>query len=146
HFFIRKYRKFQVSLTPQQNLLYGFLSYTVIGWLLLCIPWFHKQAVSAIDSLFIATSAISTTGLVTVSVFDTYNGMGQFIIMLLFQIGGIGYMTFTSFILLSKSSQLTHWHQRVLNTEFTMPKGFQIKDFLKSVIIFTIVIEAIGAL
>lgn len=144
--FRKRYRKFQLSLSPQQNLLYGFLTYTFIGWLLLCLPFFHKQAVPAIDNLFIATSAISTTGLVTVSVFDTYNWFGQLIVMLLFQIGGIGYMTFTSFVLLSKKSPLTHWHQRVLNAEFSMPKGFDIKDFLKSVIIFTIVVEALGAI
>lgn len=144
--FVKKYRKFQLSLSPQQNLLYGFLTYTAIGWALLSLPFVHKQAVSMLDSLFIATSAISTTGLVTVSVFDTYNWFGQFIVMLLFQIGGIGYMTFTSFILLSKKSPLTHWHQRVLNAEFTMPKGFEIKDFLKSVIIFTVVLETLGAL
>ncbi|WP_111309380.1 TrkH family potassium uptake protein [Confluentibacter sediminis] len=143
---IKKYRKFQISLSPQQNILFGFMTYTFIGWALLCVPFFHKQAVSALDSLFIATSAISTTGLVTVSIFDTYNWFGQFIVMLLIQIGGIGYMTFTSFILLSNKSKLTHWHQRVLNAEFSMPKGFEIKDFLKSVIIFTIVIETIGAL
>lgn len=143
---IKKYRKFQLSLSPQQNLLYGFSIYAIIGWLLLCLPVVQKQAVTALDSLFIATSAISTTGLVTVSVFDTYNGLGQFIVMLLFQIGGIGYMTFTSFILLSKKSDLTHWHQRILNAEFTMPKGFQIKDFLKSVIIFTFTVEILGAL
>jgi trk system potassium uptake protein len=146
HRLIKKYRKFQLTLSPQQNLLYGFLSYTFMGWLLLCVPFVHKQAVSALDSLFIATSAISTTGLVTVSVFDTYNWLGQFIVMTLFQIGGIGYMTFTSFVLLSKKNPLSHWHQRVLNAEFAMPKGFDIKDFLKSIIIFTVVIEIIGAL
>lgn len=143
---LKKYRKFQLSLSPQQNLLYGFLVYTFIGWSLLCLPLFHKQDVSALDSLFIAASAISTTGLVTVSVFDTYSWFGQFIVMLLFQIGGIGYMTFTTFILLSKKSDLPHWHQRILNAEFTMPKGFQVRDFLKSVIIFTFTIEIIGAL
>ncbi|WP_158839964.1 TrkH family potassium uptake protein [Polaribacter sp. L3A8] len=142
----KTYRKFQLSLTPQQNLLYGFLTYTIIGWALLCVPFFHKQTILIVDNLFIATSAISTTGLVTASIFDTYNGFGQFIIMLLFQIGGIGYMTFTSFILLSKKSPLTHWHHRVLNAEFTMPKGFELKDFLKSVIIFTFTVETIGAL
>jgi trk system potassium uptake protein TrkH len=143
---VKNYRKFQLTLSPQQNLLYGFLTYTLIGWLLLCLPLVHKQAVSALDSLFIATSAISTTGLTTVSVFDTYNWYGQLIVLLLIQIGGIGYMTFTSFVLLSKKSPLTHWHQRVLNAEFPMPKGFLIKDFLKSVIVFTILIEALGAL
>ncbi|XCF06036.1 potassium transporter TrkG [Tamlana crocina] len=143
---VRRYRKFQLTLSPQQNLLYGFLTYTIMGWALLCVPYFQKQAVGGLDSLFIATSAISTTGLVTVSIFDTYTWFGQLVIMLLFQIGGVGYMTFTSFILLSRKSPLTHWHQRVLNAEFTMPRGFELKDFLKSVIVFTIIIETIGAL
>ncbi|MBK7428655.1 MAG: potassium transporter TrkH [Saprospiraceae bacterium] len=143
--FRKQYRKFQLSLSPQQNLLYGFLMYTFFGWLLLCMPFLQNQKVSALDNLFIATSAISTTGLATVSVFDNYNWFGQFIIMLLIQIGGVGYMTFTSFVLLSNKNKLTHWHQRVLNAEFSMPKGFEIKDFLKSVIIFTIIIEMLGA-
>ncbi len=143
---VKNFRKFQLSLSPQQNILFGFLSYTFIGWLILCLPFLHKQTVSVLDNLFIATSAISTTGLVTVSLYDSYTIVGQIIIMLLVQIGGIGYMTFTSFILLSRKSPLTHWHQKVLNTEFALPKGFEIKDFLKSVIIFTIIIETIGAL
>jgi trk system potassium uptake protein TrkH len=144
--YLKRYRRFQLSLSPQQNLLYGFLVYTLIGWSLLCLPFSQKLDVTALDNLFIATSAISTTGLVTVSVSDSYTGFGQFIVLLLFQIGGIGYMTFTTFILLSKKSDLTHWHQRILNAEFTMPKGFHVKDFLKSVILFTITIEIIGAL
>lgn len=144
--FLKRYRRFQLSLSPQQNLLYGFLVYTLIGWSLLCLPFSHKLDVSVLDNLFIATSAISTTGLVTVSVSDSYTWFGQFIVMLMFQIGGIGYMTFTTFILLSKKSDLTHWHQRILNAEFTMPKGFHVKDFLKSVILFTFTIEIIGAL
>jgi trk system potassium uptake protein TrkH len=142
----KRYLKFQLSLTPQQNLLYGFISYTIIGWLLLCLPLFHKQPVAWLDNLFIATSAISTTGLTTVSVIDSYNWGGQFITLLLIQIGGVGYMTFTSFIMLSMKSELTHWHQRILNSEFTMPKGFQIKDFIRSVIVFTIMIETLGAI
>jgi len=141
----RQFRKLQLTLSPQQNLLFGFMSYTLIGWILLCIPLAHKQYVSILDNLFIATSAISTTGLTTVSVYDTYNGLGQLIILGLIQMGGVGYMTFTSFVMLSLKSNLTHWHQRVLNSEFPMPRGFQIRDFIKSVIIFTVVIESLGA-
>lgn len=146
YYLVKRYRRFQLALSPQQNLLFGFLSYTVIGWALLCLPFFHKQNISVLDSLFTASSAISTTGLVTISVYDSYNWFGQFIVMMLFQIGGIGYMTFTSFILLSKKSPLTRWHQGVLNAEFTLPKSLEIKDFLKSVIVFTVIIETVGAL
>jgi trk system potassium uptake protein len=141
----KSYRKFQLSLSPQQNLLYGFLSYTLIGSLLLCMPYFQKQPVSFLDNLFTATSAISTTGLSSVSFVDSYTWLGQIIVLLLIQIGGVGYMTFTSFLLLSNKSKLTHWHQRVLNAEFSLPKGFVIGDFLKSVILFTLFIEVVGA-
>lgn len=144
--FLKAFRKFQLTLSPQQNLLFGFITYTLVGWGLLCLPWAQKISVGALDHLFIATSAISTTGLVTVSVVDSYSWFGQLIVLLLIQVGGVGYMTFTSFLLLSSKSKLTHWHHRVLKTEFTIPAGLELKDFLKSVIVFTIVIEAIGAL
>jgi trk system potassium uptake protein TrkH len=141
----KSYRKFQLSLSPQQNLLYGFLSYTLIGCFLLCLPFFQKVPVSFLDNLFTATSAISTTGLATVSLVDSYSWFGQLVVLILVQIGGVGYMTFTSFLLLSNKSKLTHWHQRVLNAEFSLPRGFVIGDFLKSVILFTLFIEVIGA-
>ncbi len=134
------------KLSPQQNLIYGFGSYTIFGWLLLCLPVFHKESVSLLDSLFITTSAISTTGLVTVSLFDTYNWFGQLVVMLLIQIGGVGFMTFSSFIILSRNQDLPHHNQEILIAEFSMPKGFELKDFLKSIILFTIFAETIGAI
>jgi len=141
----KNYRKFQLSLSPQQNLLFGFLSYTLIGCFLLCLPYFQNKPVSFLDNLFTATSAISTTGLASVSLVDSYSWLGQLVVLLLIQIGGVGYMTFTSFLLLSNKSKLTHWHQRVLNAEFSLPKGFNLGDFLKSVILFTLFIEILGA-
>lgn len=141
-----KYLRFKLGLTPQQNLFYGFLSYVFIGAILLSIPLLQKNSVSFIDNLFIATSAVSTTGLVTVSIFDSYNSIGQFIIMLLFQLGGIGYLTFTTFMLLSTTRKMTHWHQNILKTEFTLPVTIKIKDFLKSVIIFTLIMEVLGSI
>lgn len=140
-----KYLRFKLGLSPQQNLFYGFLTYVLIGTLLLCIPWLQNVPVSIIDNLFIATSAVSTTGLVTVSIFDSYNIFGQFVIMALFQLGGIGYLTFTTFMILSTTKKLTHWHQSILKTEFTLPKTIKIKDFLKSVILFTVIMEILGA-
>lgn len=141
-----KYLKFKLKHSPQQNLFYGFLTYIVVGFLLLSLPIFQKTSTSFLDNLFIATSAVSTTGLVTVSIFDSYNFGGQFIIMLLFQLGGIGYLTFTTFMLLSTTKRITRWHKAILNSEFTLPTSIKIKDFLKSVIIYTSIMELIGAI
>lgn len=138
-------RKLLQAISPQQNLFTGFFLYTLVGALLLFFPFAQKQGISFLDSLFMATSAISTTGLATVSTYDSFNFFGQFIIMLLVQIGGIGYMTFSSFVLLSSGQNLTEWRQKVLNAEFALPQGFSIRDFVKSAIIYTVVVEAIGA-
>jgi trk system potassium uptake protein TrkH len=144
--FLTWYKKFQVSKTPQMNLVWGFFLYTLVGFGLLCIPLFHKTTVGILDNLFISTSAISTTGLVTVSVYDSYNFFGQLIVMGLFQIGGIGYMTLTTYYLLFTTQRITHWHNKIIGAEFTLPKTIKIQDFIKSVVIFTIVMETVGAI
>jgi trk system potassium uptake protein TrkH len=118
----------------------------VLGWIFLSLPFSQKIPTDFIDTLFTSTSALSTTGLATVSTFDNYTFFGQFIILTLIQIGGIGYMTLTTYILLSTTKQITHWHKKILHNEFTMPKEFKIQDFLKSVIVFTFTIEIIGAI
>ncbi|WP_405251223.1 TrkH family potassium uptake protein [Dokdonia sp. Asnod3-C12] len=132
--------------TPQQNLFYGFLTYVGVGTILLCLPWLQKTSAPILDHLFTATSAVSTTGLVTMSIFDSYNVGGQFVIMTLFQLGGIGYLTFTTFMLLSTTHKITPWHKSILNTEFTLPVTIKIKDFLKSVILYTVIMEVLGAI
>lgn len=142
----KKYALLKRGWTPQQNLFYGFLTYVGIGFLLLNVPFFQKTSVSFLDHFFIATSAVSTTGLVTVSIFDSYNFFGQLIIMFLIQLGGIGYLTFTTFMLLSTTRKLTKWHRNILSTEFTLPQTLKLNDFLKSVILFTLIMEIIGAI
>ena len=142
----REYLKFHLRLNPQQSLFFGFFMYMVLGWIFLSLPFSQKIPTDFIDTLFTSTSALSTTGLATVSTFDNYTFFGQFIILTLIQIGGIGYMTLTTYILLSTTKQITHLHKKILHNEFTMPKEFKIQDFLKSVIVFTFTIEIIGAI
>ena len=142
----QKYVLLKKGWSPQQNLFYGFFTYILLGFVLLCFPIFQKQSANIIDHLFIATSAVSTTGLVTISVFDTYNIFGQFIVMALFQLGGIGYLTFTTFMLLSTTRKMTLWHKKILSTEFTLPKTIKINDFLKSVVLFTFIMELLGTI
>jgi len=142
----RWYWRWRLKMSPQQNLFFGFALYVLIGWLLLCLPFMQSAEVSMLDNLFMVTSAISTTGLGTVSTADTYTFWGELVLLTLIQIGGIGYMTFTSFLLLSNKRNLLHWHERVLNAEFAMPVGFEIRRFVRSVIIFTIVCEIVGAI
>lgn len=132
---------------PLRLVILGYLSYVLIGWALLCLP-ISQQAgtATALDHLFMATSAMSTTGLTTVSTSDTYSFFGELVILLLIQAGGLGYMTFGSFIMLSLSGRLPVVHQRVSSTALSLPAGFDLRHFLRLMILFTFAIEAAGAL
>jgi trk system potassium uptake protein TrkH len=144
--FLRKYNRFLLRLSPQRNLVYGFLVYNLIGFLLLCLPFAHQGDLKIIDNLFASTSAISTTGLLTESMETYFTGFGHVVLMILFQIGGIGYMTFTTYVLLSTSRKSGVWRQKILEAAFALPETLRLKDFLKSVIVFTVIMEAIGTI
>lgn len=138
-------KKFFAGMKPFQLLTLGFLSYVILGVLLLSLPWARMLPVRFVDNVFNVVSAVSTTGLTTISVADSYTFFGQFVLMCLFQLGGIGYMTMTSFIILSRGQFLSRNRVRILATEFSLPQGFQLTRFVYNILFFTVIIEAIGA-
>ncbi|HNQ25022.1 MAG TPA: potassium transporter TrkG [Phycisphaerae bacterium] len=138
--------RFVGHLHPAKLVLLGYGSYITIGWLLLCLPFAHRgDGAGVLDHLFTATSAVSTTGLVTVSVADDYTAFGQVVVLLLIQLGGIGYMTLGSFVVLSRKSELSEARLAVGKTVFSLPRSFDFRCFLRGVVIFTVVIEGAGA-
>jgi trk system potassium uptake protein TrkH len=137
---------FLIGLHPLRLLILGYISYIILGWILLSLPFAqHGAGAGALDNLFTSTSAISTTGLVTVSVADSYNIFGQIVILLLIQLGGIGYMTFSSFVILSRKRTLSDKRTEIANVVFSLPQTFRIDKFIRSVILFTTTIETAGA-
>jgi len=87
-------------VTPYRVLVLGYAIVTVIGAILLYLPISSAQErrQSFVDSLFVATSGISTTGLAPVDIGSCYNRFGQIVLLCIFQIGGVGYMTFITFL------------------------------------------------
>lgn len=131
---------------PARLVMLGYLGYIVAGWALLCLPFAqHGPGVSSLDNLFIATSAVSTTGLTPVSVVDSYSPIGQAIIALLIQLGGIGYMTVGSFVVLARNRELSGFRTQIGQTVFSLPASFRVDKFISSVIKFTALIEILGA-
>ena len=55
-------------------------------------------------------------------------------------------MTLTTYYLLFTTKRITRWHQKIIGAEFTMPATIQIKDFIKSVVYFTLVMEFLGTI
>jgi trk system potassium uptake protein TrkH len=133
-------------MNPLQLVVLGYASYIIIGAVLLWLPIAQQtRGVGWLDHLFMATSAVSTTGLTTVSTADTYNFFGELIVLILIQLGGLGYMTLGSFAVLAVSGQLSPFRQRISTSALCLPDGFEVRSFLRVIIGFTLVIELVGA-
>ena len=135
------------GVEPVRLVLVGYLACVLTAWVLLSLPVAHAAgSVGPLDNLFIATSAVSTTGLVTVSPSGAYSLFGELTILLFIQIGGIGYMSLGSFIVLSRGRRLSKSRSRMLSADFSMPKAFALDEFVRGVIVFTLLAETLGAL
>ena len=126
-------------------LVAGYCSYVLLGWLLLCLPICQQSPASWLDHLFTSASAVSTTGLVTVSTSDTYTFAGEVVVLLLIQFGGLGYMTISSFVVLAVSGDLSGSRKRVSAAALSLPSGFEVGAFLKTICWFTLIVEVLGA-
>ncbi|MBK7406378.1 MAG: potassium transporter KtrB [Phycisphaerales bacterium] len=133
-------------LRPAQQLVLGFGAYSAIGTALLSLPWSQHGRAPVIDHAFNAVSAISTTGLTTISVPDRYTFAGQLVLLMMFQIGGVGFMTLSSLLILARGRRLSDQRLGVLKTGFSVPRYFVMQHFLVHVVVFTALCEASGAL
>ncbi|HMO04341.1 MAG TPA: potassium transporter TrkG [Kiritimatiellia bacterium] len=124
----------------------GYLGYALAAWLLLCLPWAQTVPTPWIDHLFTSVSALSTTGLTTVSISGSYTWFGEVIILLLIQIGGIGYMTFGSFIVFHRYGFLPDRRLDIAMSVLPVPAGLRIEHLVRGVVHFTAVIEILGAI
>ncbi len=143
--FLAGFNVFLSSFAPVQLVALGYFTYMVCGWILLSMPFSQQESVSGLDTLFISVSAVSTTGLVTVDM-DSFTFFGQLVILLLIQLGGVGYMTLGSFIILSRGKDLSDLRQGVSDYVFSLPSNFRMDKFIRSVIIFTVCVEGAGFL
>lgn len=134
------------SKHPYRQLSLGYFSYIIFGTLLLCLPFMTLTDVNILDNLFTAASAISTTGLSTVDVSKSYGLLGQIVILILIQLGGIGYMTMSSFIMLRLTKHFTMIKKHILEAEFSIPGNININNLVQSVVYFTFIFEFFGAI
>ena len=138
--------RFVDGLHPVRMVALGYLIYILAGWVLLALPFSQGSGpVSSLDALFTSASAVSTTGLTTVSTGTGFSLFGQIAILVLIQIGGIGYMTFGSFVVLARRGDLSDRREQIGKVVFSMPEEFRIAKFIRSVVLFTAVVETAGA-
>ncbi|MDV7830196.1 TrkH family potassium uptake protein [Enterococcus faecium] len=91
---IKQSKQIKKRLPAVQLLALGFFLLILVGGGLLTLPFFSNSGhgTNFIDALFTATSAVCVTGLTTLNTAEHWNSAGQFLIMLLIEIGGLGFM------------------------------------------------------
>ena len=90
----------QQFLTPPRLIIFSFLMMIIIGSVLLMFPFSSRERVFTpyIDCLFTATSATCVTGLIVYDTGTYWSLFGQIVILVLIQFGGIGIVTFATFL------------------------------------------------
>ena len=133
-------------LSPERTLILSFLGIIFVGTVLLCLPWAGRAgSASVVDALFTATSAVCVTGLVVVDTGRFYGPFGQVVILILIQLGGLGIMTFSVFFYLLMGRSIGFRDRRIIETTFSQFPTRDIYHLLKSVFVYTMLIEFIGA-
>lgn len=133
-----------LSKFPHARVLFITLLATIgIGTLLLWLPLCHHVPLSLFDCLFTATSATCVTGLLTIPL-SHFTLIGQAIILAMIQIGGLGLITLTLF-LMSLVVRLDFSTQLIAGQFLELETWKKARDVLFFIIIFTLCVEILGA-
>ncbi len=99
----------QRAIRPERVLAAGFLALILLGAALLSLPiaTVSGQSIGLSRGLFTATSAVCVTGLVVVDTGTTFSLFGQLVLLLLIQMGGLGFMVFATMAMVVLGRRIT---------------------------------------
>ena len=138
----------RLELNPAQTIVLGFATIILAGTFLLSLPVASAagRPVPLLTALFTATSATCVTGLVVVDTATYYSLFGQLVIMLLIQLGGLGYMTVATLMAMIIGRRIGLRDRLVLQEAHNLYTVGGIVRFTRNVVLLTLGIETVGAL
>lgn len=134
-------------MTVPRTICVGFLALIAVGTLLLMLPWSVASGEwnSPLVALFTATSAVCVTGLIVVDTGSYFSPFGQGIVLILIQLGGLGYMTATTLLLLLVGRRLGLKDRLAIQQAMETSELANVKALLISIISMTLIFELTGA-
>ncbi len=141
----QKKRKFR--LRPVQYVLLGFTIVVLTGAFLLMLPISSNTGMwtDPLTALFTATSATCVTGLVVVDTYTHWSTFGQWTILLLIQIGGLGFMSFATLFSLMLKRTISFSERLVMMESLNFSETSGIVRTTQHILIGAFFIETIGA-
>lgn len=140
-------KTFFSKLRATQIIMLGFLIIILIGAVLLIFPFASASGewTGFIDALFTSTSAVCITGLSVVTTAEHWSVTGQWIILALIQIGGLGFMSLVTMIFIAMGKRITMRERTVIQEAFNLNQHNGLIRFAKYIFKFTVVVELAGA-
>lgn len=137
-----------IKLIPVRILAIGFAIVIFIGAILLSLPISSAdgRGTAFIDSLFTSTSAVCVTGLVTLDTGTHWNYFGKTVILILIEIGGLGFMSFAALIALILGKKITLSERLVMQEAINSSNLQGIVKMVKYILGFTFSVQFMGAL
>ena len=134
-------------LNPARVLVLGFLAIIIVGALLLMLP--HAvvgEKLTALEALFTSTSAVCVTGLVVVDTGTTFTVFGQLVIMMLIQIGGLGFMTMATLIFMLLGRKISFRNRLLISESLNQFTVQGVVALVKIILVYTLAVEGSAAL
>lgn len=142
----RRGRRWALRLHPSRRLFTGYLVWVLLGWAVLSLPLSQAEPLRAFDTFYIATATVSTGGLMPYDVGGGLTFWGELALLVLLQVGGLGYMTLGSFAYLAISDRLSALTASSVRAGFGLGEAIDLRLFVRSVALFTLACEAAGTL
>ncbi|MCC0175418.1 ATPase [Waterburya agarophytonicola K14] len=135
-------------MTIARTICIGFLVLIVIGTVLLMMPFATASGDwnSFVVALFTSTSAVCVTGLAVVDTGSDFSFWGQLTILLLIQVGGLGYMMTTTFLILLLGRKFDLRQKFAIQESFDRPFLQGSNNLVRSIIATTAIFEITGIL
>jgi len=135
------------KINEGQVLAFGFLVVILIGAALLRLPIASRDRVPIpwIDAIFTASSATCVTGLIVYDTYTQFTIFGQTVIILLIQIGGLGFMTVATMFSMFMGRRIGLMERGLMKESIGTFQVGGIVRILKHVLVGTAVMEGLGA-
>ncbi len=137
---------FLKNQSPARIIAVGFVSVILLGSLLLMLPFSLREGVelSYIDALYTSASAVCVTGLVVVDTGMAFSAVGQTIIAVLIQIGGLGVAAVGAGIIIAMHKKLDIKGRTLIREASNLGMGSGILRFLRLMFLMSLAFELVG--
>ncbi len=137
-----------IRFTPSRILVFGFATVILVGAFLLSLPIASRdgQPLGFLDALFTATSAVCVTGLIVVDTGSHFTKFGQFVIISLIQIGGLGFMAFSTLVAMILGKKIGLKERILIQESFNQFSLAGLVRLIRNIFLLTLAFEFLGGL